>query len=370
MIKVLRLVPELNYGGVETRLTLQAKNNHFYDYEIDFCAFHNKGVAWKNISDAGFSPIILDRSPSVKKLSSTLALYRFLKSNKYDVIHCSVPEANFHGSLAGKMAGVPCVIVEEVGDPSTRSFLGHCLAAFSMHLADFVVGVSEPVCMYLRKIIRLPERKIVSINNGVEPSDVPGQSALRQTRMKWGIPFDSIVIGSVGRLNDTHKRFSDLMTAFSMLKSEKPLFLVVAGDGPDMQRLKDFAKELKIEGNTIFLGRQDDMHSVYAAFDIFSLLSEQEAFGLVVVEAMFRGLPAVVTDVGGMSDIVVDDVTGFKVPRYNSVSASKSLQKLVDSSDLRNSFGLNGRSRAVTEFSSDRYLSEVNDLYQHAFNVS
>lgn len=369
MVKVLRLVPELNYGGVETRVSLQAKKNHLYDYEIDFCAFHKKGVAWDSISYSGFSPKLLNCSPSVKSVRSTFVLYDFLKKNKYDVVHCSVPEANFHGALAGKMAGVPCVIVEEVGDPSTRSFLGHCVAAFSMHLSTLVVGVSNPVCVYLRKKIRLPERKVVSINNGVEPSAIPDPSIRCQTREKWGIPEGAVVIGSVGRLNDTHKRFSDLMTALSLLESENPVFLVIAGDGPDMASLKALSLKLNIEERVIFLGRQDDMHSVYSAFDIFSLLSEQEAFGLVVVEAMFRCLPTVVTDVGGMSDIVVDSFTGFKVPRYNPTSAAASLQRLVNSSSLRESLGANGRDRALSDFSSDRYLSEVDELYRRACNV-
>ena len=58
MVKVLRLIPELNYGGVETRVVLQAKNNSKFNYEITFCAFHKEGVAFEKLCNLGFVPKI------------------------------------------------------------------------------------------------------------------------------------------------------------------------------------------------------------------------------------------------------------------------------------------------------------------------
>ena len=363
--RVLRIIPELNYGGVETRVTQQVKSTSLAsEFELTICGFHKEGFAAETVRAAGAEVHILDASPSVLNFRATLALRKYLTKNKFDIVHSSVPEANFHAALAGALARQRCVITEEVGDPSVRSLRGHLLAWTSMRLSHHTIGVSDAVTRYLVDHLRLPRHRVTHINNGVDIFETPSYSDKQKARERFGIAPDAIVVGSVGRMNDKHKRFSDLLCAIAILKSCVPrIHCLLVGDGQDLEILQSHARDLAIDNNVSFVGQLNDIRPAYAAMDVFALLSEQEAFGLVVVEAMISRLPVVATYVGGMSEIVIDGVTGYFVERYSPNDASLKLKNLLESKEKREAMGEAGRERAKEKFSLEIYHRNLSTLY-------
>ena len=364
MLTVIRLLPVLDYGGVETCTVAQSQLMKREGLELRICTFWKEGDAAEKIRDAGVAVDCLGVDPAIRNPRATVALYRYLRQQSPDILHASITEANLHGVMAGKMAQVPCIITEEVGEPRQRSWKAHGMVGATMHLADHCIGVSKPVAQYLTGRLHLPEHKVTHLDNGVTAWDVPSEATGRSARRDFGIPEGAPVIGSVGRLDDEIKRFSDLIDAVAELEyMEQPPWLVIAGDGPDREALEAAARRAELGERVVFTGFQSDIRRIYAMMDIFALLSQHEAFGLVVVEAMFSELPVVVTDTGGMSGIVVDGMTGFKIPRFSPVKAARKLRTLVESPETRGRFGRAGRTRGIEYYSSERYSRELCDLY-------
>lgn len=363
-LRVTRLLPVLDFGGVETRVVEQCRQMDFSGIDFRVCTFWKEGDAAEKIEATGIPVDNLHIDPAIRNPKASLALARYLQTQPTDILHCSVNEANFHGALAGRFTRVPCTVIEEVGDPLVRSARGHVVIALTMHLANHCIGVSKPVAKYLSDTLYVPRRKITHIDNGVPAVEPPTEEERLQAREEYQIPPDAFVIGSVGRLDNKHKRFTHLIEAVSLLEtSEQEVYVLIVGQGDDMQKIRAYADQAGLSSRVILTGYQSDTRKMYGMMDVFSLLSEQEAFGLVVAEAMFCKLPVVVSNVGGMREIVVEGKTGFKVPRLQPSAAAQKIKQLRENPQLRKSQGLAGRARALECYSSKRYNEDVRNLY-------
>jgi L-malate glycosyltransferase len=227
--------------------------------------------------------------------------------------------------------------------------------------------VSPAVYAYLTGPGRISRDKTRLIINGVaEPKllDAHDRLALRDS---VGLPEGAFVVGSVGRVFDWVKRFSDLIRAVSRLLPTHPdLYLLIVGDGEDLDSLKSLAESLGVADRVRFTGYQKDVGPWLSVMDLFALASEQESFGLVLVEAMFASLPVVATNVGGIPNIVVPEETGLLVPVRDVTALSGAIARLKTDPALRESFGRAGRVRAQHSFSAERYVSEVEALYRES----
>jgi glycosyltransferase involved in cell wall biosynthesis len=164
--------------------------------------------------------------------------------------------------------------------------------------------------------------------------------------------------------SDAHKRFSDLIKAFSLLahKSNK-VKLVLVGDGPEKSNYENLVIQLGIQNRVVFAGYQKEIDKYYSVFDVFCLVSAFEAFGLVLAEAMLHKLPVVATKVGGMQYIVDENETGFLVNKFDVESIFEKLKILSNNNELRKEFGENGYKKALKNYTEERYVKNVEDLY-------
>jgi glycosyltransferase involved in cell wall biosynthesis len=123
-------------------------------------------------------------------------------------------------------------------------------------------------------------------------------------------------------------------------------------------------KEQGVEHRVHFAGYQGETRPYYELMDVFALASAYEAFGLVLVEAMFAGLPIVATRVGGIPTVVAEDETGYLVaPRSPPALAARLIELALDPA-MRHAMGTKGRARARAEFRAERYVRDVDSLYQ------
>lgn len=284
-----------------------------------------------------------------------------------DIVHGAVIEGYTLAAIAGRLARVPVIIMEETSDPTTRSWRGHLLARLCAALSHHCIAVSPGVGRYLSDVLHVPASKITVINNGVEQPNTLPPEAMAALRSKLNIPTSHQVVGSVGRMHDDSvKRFADLIDAFARLRSDTTLLLV--GDGCERTGLERHAMARGIRDRVCFVGFQIDVGPYYGLMDIFALASAHEAFGLVNAEAMRCSLPVVATNVGGIPDVVQDGVTGILVPPRNPTAMSAALQRLLDNPDQRQRMGDAGKTRADKHFSAERYANDITNLYAQLFN--
>lgn len=145
--------------------------------------------------------------------------------------------------------------------------------------------------------------------------------------------------------------------------------LVIVGEGQEEERLKDVAKEAG-EGNVVFTGLvgDDSLPQYYAACDVFVLpsVTRQEAFGLVLVEAMASGKPVVSSNFSGMPYVVGD--AGLLVEPRDPGALAEAVNRLLGDDALSSKLGSLGRKRAVELFSIDAVCSIVEGVYKSSCN--
>jgi len=192
-------------------------------------------------------------------------------------------------------------------------------------ITDLFIAVSDDMKNSIILYEKVPERKLVTIFNGIVPFTVT-DTEKQKYRKELGLTLDDFVIGTVGRLVHV-KNQGILINAFKS-KRLANFKLVIVGEGNLMSRLQQQTKSLKISQQVIFTGNRLDAKKLMATFDIFILPSKHEGISLTLLEAMNNKLPIIASAVGGNIEVIVDSETGLLVLPNDSLELSKAIQTL------------------------------------------
>ncbi|MGV8944776.1 glycosyltransferase [Thermomonas sp.] len=362
--RVLHSLFRVGSGGVEQTRLMLARHLDRDRYEQKLICLDHFGALPEQFSAAGCSVEAIGTGFSIFHAAGYRDALRVIRDWRPDIIHGAVYEGLAIAAVAGRLGRVPVVLGEETSDPVDRSLAGHALYRLFAGMTHHMVAVSPAVRHYLTRTIALPAAKVTLVNNGAEAPTPEVAGRVEAIRAQFGITTDSFVIGTVGRLLDSHKRVSDLIRAMPALAEgcADPRLLVV-GDGEDSQMLRELAESLGVSARVHFCGYQPDPSDWYRVMDVFALASAHEAFGLVLVEAMLLGLPVVATRVGGIPSVVEEDVTAILVPPLSPAALAAALVALQRDPALRRSMGNSGSARAQAEFSARRYVDDIDALY-------
>ena len=361
--RILFIIESLSYGGVERRrLSLVKYLKGRFEFRV-VCAKASGGLVddFKKEEVVIYEVGVLGKLWNWKVYKNTIQAIRDFKP---DIVHGAVFEGVTLANICGALTRAPIIISEETSDPQNRSKKAHFLLRMFLRKSDKVIGVSGAVCEYLKNKVKVPIDKIVPINNGVaEPADVD-QEVVNGLKRKCGVSPDDFVIGSVGRLKDDTKKFSDLIKAMENVVKHIPnVKLIIVGGGNDELYLKSLAAQLNIVDKVIITGYVDNPHPYYQMMHLFCLASSNESFGLVLVEAMFHRLPVIATSVGGMKEIVLNDETGILIPPHSPDAIAKAIHRLYTNQELRETMGGAGFKRAMENYEARPYAKKVGDLY-------
>jgi L-malate glycosyltransferase len=185
---------------------------------------------------------------------------------------------------------------------------------------------------------------------------------------------EPIVIGTVKSLKPIYGidvLIESVALLISRLRREAPqlaerIAFQIVGDGPEREALKRQVVGCGIEAITRFDAgvRHDEVPAVLRELDVYAALSRQESFGVAVIEAGACGLPVVVSDVGGLPEVVVDGETGIVVPSENPVAAAAALHRLVLDIELRRVMGHAARKRVISIYEWRDNVRTMIDLYE------
>jgi glycosyltransferase involved in cell wall biosynthesis len=218
-------------------------------------------------------------------------------------------------------------------------------------LADRQIAISRGLARYLAITEGFAEDAFTVVHYGIEPGPDP-PPAPAATRLC-----------AVGRLIPI-KGFDLLLRAFGAARAEVPeLTLEIAGAGPLERELRATAPE-----GVTFLGRVEPVREVYERNAIVVVPSRGEGFAMVALEAAERGRAAIVSDVGGLPEIVADGETGIVVPAEDADALSRALVVLARDDELAHQYGHAARRRAVDEFSAGAAADGVEAVYRELLN--
>lgn len=365
-MKVVRIVPFLDFGGVEKRIELTATGFASYtDVKVTFIVLGNGGAVSNLMQNRSQDVRILDSNPSIPNFRLILKLVKVLKHLRPDVIHTSGAEANFHGLWAGRLAGVKVRIGEEIGFPN-HDWKWKFLFRMTYSCAHCVIGISEAV---KQKVVQLGEvraSKVKVIYNPVdlknrEFDDNSNRNAEIETRDKK--PF---VFVTTCRLVPI-KNLERLIDAFSVLLGEferTSLQLWILGEGPLKESLIIQTEQLGIIDRVKFLGFQEDVFQFLNRADAFVLPSLSEGFSISLVEAMAMKLPCIATEVGGPAEIIRAD-TGYLIDPHDQGDILAKMKHVVAlPHSERRELGLRAKQDIESRFSTEKYVNDLLGLYR------
>lgn len=250
-----------------------------------------------SLHEAGFSRL----SYALRSISACLR-------QRPDVVFCGHV---YHGPLAWALARATGakLICQTHGTEVWRPL------SFSRRRAlegsDLVLAVSRHTRKQLLLHTRLPANKICVLPNTVADDFTPGDDA--SIRARFGLMGRRVLL-TVGRLDQRAYKGHDKVIAAlpNLCRSDPSILYVIAGDGPDRPRLEVLARQHGVSDKVLFLGQIDraELPGLYRAADLFVMPSVGEGFGIVYLEAMASGTPALGLNVGGVADAMCDGELG------------------------------------------------------------
>lgn len=170
-----------------------------------------------------------------------------------------------------------------------------------------LLGVSDAVRDDMRASLpKWPTGRIQTLYNRIDIEQLQAtQLPAAEAREALGLSSSAFIVGNVGRLHPD-KDQATLLRGFALARPSLPenSQLVIMGKGRLEQDLKELARELDIGSQVLFLGQVADARRYYKAFDVFALSSDNEPFGMVLLEAMVAGVPLLATSGGGAKEVV------------------------------------------------------------------
>ncbi len=301
--------------------------------------------------------------------------YRLLKDmireGGYDIIHCHGARGNMMGALLRRSTGLPVVTtvhsdwrLDYLGRPLSRLTYG-TINTLALRQLDYRIGVSDAMVDLLISRGFDPDR-LFSIYNGLDFS--PRTPALDRAAYLKSVGLEagdhSVVVGIAARLNPV-KDIATLIRGFAIAYREHPeLRLLIAGDGEQMDMLKQLAADLHVDRAVCFAGWVNDTDSFYHALDVNTLTSLSETFPYALTEGARAGLPTVASRVGGVPYLIEHGITGLLFEPGDAEALGRHLSALAADATLRAHLGRRLYEKARDDFSLESTLKRQLTIYE------
>jgi len=365
--KVFYLVDSLNIGGTETQAVELARRIPLAGYDVTLGCLRVQGPLLVRLQ--GAAVVVREFHPTggvdtAAGLYQVLRLSWFLRRQKFDIVHTHDLWSNLLGIPAAWLAGVPAIV-------SSRRDLAHfewyggkrrLWLRRIQNLSGAVLANATPIRDALIAEDGFAPEKLCVIHNGVEIEKFERNRGSREHVFPGSGNGKLIVL--VGNMHTDVKGHPWLIESAPAVVREFPSTrFVLAGDGEQRAKFERQVAEFGLQQNFLFLGRRTDIPEILACCDIAVLPSRAEGLPNAALEYMAAGLPTVLSRVGGNAELVENGETGLLVPAENSQALSAALLKLLHDPGLARQIAQNGHEFVVRNFSFERLVREVDDLY-------
>ncbi|WP_084245548.1 N-acetyl-alpha-D-glucosaminyl L-malate synthase BshA [Planomicrobium okeanokoites] len=236
---------------------------------------------------------------------------------------------------------------------------------YGIEKSDVVTAVSNSLRDQTYELID-PDQSIETVYNFVDEREYQVKDAVH-LKEELGILEDEKVVIHVSNFRKV-KRVGDVIDTFHRIRQQVSSKLLLVGDGPEMSGIQEQVKELKLDEDVLFLGKRDNLSELYNISDLKLLLSEKEAFGLVMLEAMACGVPGIGTNVGGIPEIIEPGKNGYLVELGDTRQAAIHGVELLSNAKLGNRLSAGAIEIVASKFHSSRILKEYEDIYERLLN--
>lgn len=236
--------------------------------------------------------------------------------------------------------------------------------------ADKIICANSRVADDVKKLLTASQwGKIAVVNPGIDIRPLSyDETSVNQLKSQYKLQNKKVFL-TIGRLVK-RKGVDTVLRALALaLEQDKNLVYVIIGQGEELEQIQTQIRELKLQDSVILLTDIDDQQKVYwlQLCDVFIMVTREitgdyEGFGIVYLEAGLAGKPVIAGRAGGVSDAVINDVTGIIVASEDVQAVTKAMLDLAEFSGLRQRLGDAGRRRAINNFNWEGQSRKIFDL--------
>jgi len=294
-------------------------------------------------------------------MKTLFALRKIIKQYHIDIVNTHSGKDTWVGGLAAKLSGVKFIRTRHLSTPILSSRTN-----FINELADYIFTTGESVRKDMIDNNRIRTERIKSIPTGIDAELYNSRNFNRKTcREQFGFKTNQIVIGIVAVLRSfkRHDRFLKMARHMLDVNPEKNLHFVLAGDGPQREKLVKMIDDLKLQQHVSMLGHVSNVTELLCALDLFVLTSDSgEGVPQSVMQALLMNKAVVATSAGSTKDL--HDGSNFVlVDKDSQLELNQACQQLIGDETLRAQYAGHARDYVLEYFSKDRMTENIIRIY-------
>lgn len=378
-ISIVQILRSASYGGVESHVFDLISECIRREMNVTLISLTNVKVNDKFL-DLGIPIICLNDTEwmSKKSLINVFSLARELNKLKPRIVHLHGTRPVFIGSIAARIAGITNIVSTSHNSYNLMSLGLDGKADAKLLLISKIINIvgqlaskiNITVCDKLKNenisllnnfpktIINRISSKTITVHNWVDLKIYSQQSPFTND-------CKTITIGTISRLDEPKKGICYLIEAVnSLCKQGIDVQLKIAGDGDSRKSLEKLVLGLGLQNKVTFQGYCTDIPGFFQGVDIFVLPSLSEGFPLVNLEAMASSVPVISTNVGGVSEAVIDGSTGFLIEPANADSIVEKVKYLINNKGEAIGVGEKGFRYVKEKFDIDVCLKNITNIYK------
>ncbi len=311
----------------------------------------------------------------VKDLQAFIKLLRLIRLEDYNVVHTYTATPGFLGRLAACLVGTPVILHHQAGwtvtgfSPVKERILYTPLEYLASLVSSRAICVSHAVKEEARQLHIAPLRKLAVICNGIEPEPfitATHDNSRETLRRKWGFSDDRVLIGSTGRLSPQKDNVSlvEAMVHLRTLIPGVPFSLMLAGEGPEREKLEKMVESFKLGRQVQLLGFVKDIPAFLATLDVFVSPSLWEGMSISILEGMAAARPIIATSIKPNAELIEHERTGLLVDPQSPGQIAKAIARFIFEPEMAKKCAEAARQRVMDRYTIERMFQDTWDLHQ------
>jgi L-malate glycosyltransferase len=368
-IRVLMFIQSLEIGGSETQCVEMACQLAREGYSVTVGCLWTGGPLEKKLVEAGVRCVAFSVPGTLLRPNAILQMLKltaFIRKERFSVVHTNDLYSNLFAIPAAWLARVPVIISSQRDmsrwwwyTPARRKILRRIQS-----LSTRVLVNSEAIRKDLIARDGFDPKKILVVYNGIDLEKFSRPNS-KSRQLPPGISCDSKTVVMIANMHTGAKGHGDLIEATRTVRERFPeARFLLAGDGEMRPFFEDQVRALGLAEMFVFLGHRTDIPQLLSCCDIGVLASKSEGLPNAVLEYLAAGLPAVATAVGGVPEIIENEVHGLLIPPENPAALAAAILRLLEDPELRANLGKAGQERVRTRFNFPGVLESLRQVYE------
>lgn len=368
--KILYIITKANWGGAQKYVFDLASEMN--DYEIVVAYGKPFGELDRKLKQSNIKTIEINglgrNINLIKELKVVKTLWRILKQEKPDIIHLNSSKIGVLGSLIGRMAGINKIIFTAHGWAfnEDRNWFSKIILKFlswlTLILSHKTVVINQKE---YNQVIHWPfitTNKLNLIYNGIRPINFLNKQEARQ-KLSTEIKGNDIVVGTISELHK-NKGLRYAIEGFTLAVKKNPqLKFIIIGEGEKRESLEKEIQKNNLTDKIFLAGKIESASQYIKAFDIFLLSSLKEGLPFVLLEAGLAKLPVIATEIGGIPEIIENNVSGILIKEKSPDEIKTAIEELTENTEKRQGYGKNLKLVIEEQFSFEEMSEETKKLY-------